>query len=293
MDEHTERAVRSALERVLPPPVARRAKLVPLDGGVNRRSYVVSAGGKRWMLRLPAPGVTPLLDVATEADAMRAAADAALAPSVVAIDPASGVLLTEFRADARAWAPADARLQSNIPRAAMLLRHLHLLPVHVPVFVAESVARSYLYELAARTHDSAASLPASAGDWAEELLALTADFDARPASRVFCHNDLVAANVLDDGATLALVDFEYAVRAAPILDLAGLAAMNDYGDGECRELLAAYAGATARLIPMGELAQTVRMVRLMSYFWARLGELRAPTADAYRALASELEVKLK
>jgi thiamine kinase-like enzyme len=92
---------------------------------------------------------------------------------------------------------------------------------------------------------------------------------------------------------LALVDFEYAVRAAPILDLASLAAMNDYGDAECRELLAAYAGGTARAIPPGKLVETMRMVRLMSYFWARLGELRAPTADAYRVLAVELEQKLK
>jgi thiamine kinase-like enzyme len=293
MDEQVERAVRSALHGVVPPPVARRAKLAALDGGVNRRSYVVSAGGKRWVLRLPTPGVTPLLDVATEANVMRIAADAALAPSVVAVDPASGVLLTEFLAGARAWTPAEARLPSNVARAAALLRELHTLPAHVPVFAAESIARSYLSELAANIDERSAALPASAGDWAEELLALAAEFDVGRAPRVLCHNDLVAANVLDDGATLMLVDFEYAVRAAPLLDLAGLAAMNDYGDGECRELLAAYARGTAPTIASVELAKTARMVRLMAYFWARLCELRAAIPDAHRALASVLEARLK
>jgi thiamine kinase-like enzyme len=293
MDEQAERAVRSALERVLPVPVARRAKLAALDGGVDSRSYVVAAGGKRWVLRLPTPGVTPLLDVATEASVMRIAADAALAPSVLGVDPASGVLLTEFRAGARAWTPVDARLRNNIARAAALLRKLHSLPAHVPVFAAESIARSYLSELAAGVDEHSARLAASAGDWAGELLALAADFDAQHAPRVFCHNDLVAANVLDDGATLTLVDFEYAVRAAPILDLAGLAAMNDYGDAECRELLEAYAGGTAATIAIFELEKTVRMVRLTAYFWARLGELRAANPEAYRALASELEARLK
>ena len=293
MDEQDERAVRSALERVLPVPVARRAKLAALDGGVNRRSYVVSAGGKRWVLRLPTPGVTPLLDVATEANAMRTAADAALAPPVLGVDSAKGALLTEFRADARAWTPADARLPSNIARAAALLRKLHSLPAHLPVFAAESIARNYLLELAAGVDERSTALAASVGDWAEEVLALAADFDAAHVPRVFCHNDLGATNVLDDGETLMLVDFEYAVRAAPILDLASLAAMNDYGDGECRALLAAYAGATAPTISIVELAKTVRMVRLLAYFWARLGELQAASPDAYRALASELEAKLK
>jgi thiamine kinase-like enzyme len=288
-----ERTVRSALQGVMPGPVARRAKLAALGGGLNRRSYVVAAGGKRWVLRLPTPGVTPLLDVATEANVMRIAADAALAPTVVAVDPASGVLLTEFRAGARAWTPADARLAGNVSRAGALLRALHSLPAHVPVFAAESIARSYLSELAAAVDERSATLPACAGDWAEDLLALAAEFDAGRAHRVLCHNDLVAANVLDDGATLMLVDFEYAVRAAPILDLAGLAAMNDYGDGEGRELLEAYAGGTAAPIPSAELAKTSRMVRLMAYFWARLCELRAASPDAHRALASELEARLK
>jgi aminoglycoside phosphotransferase (APT) family kinase protein len=292
MDERSERAVRSALYGVVPAPVARRAKLAALEGGVSRRSYLVTAGGKRWVLRLPTPGVTPLLDLATEARVMGIAADAALAPPVVGVDTSSGVLLTEFRAGARAWTAADARLPNNIARAAELLRNLHSLPAHVPVFGAEAIARSYLQELSASVDERLTVFGPSASAWADELLALAAQFDAGDSARVLCHNDLVAANVLDDGATLALVDFEYAVRARPILDLAGLAGMNDYGERESRELLAAYS-AGGGPITSDELSNAVRMVRLIAFFWAQLGALRATSSGAYRTLAAELGAKLK
>jgi thiamine kinase-like enzyme len=108
---------------------------------------------------------------------------------------------------------------------------------------------------------------------------------------VLCHNDLVAANVLDDG-NLVLVDFEYAVRAAPVLDLAGLAGMNDYGDRACRELLAAYNGDTRTPIAPAELSATVRMVRLIAYFWARMSERRVADATPYAALAADIEARL-
>jgi thiamine kinase-like enzyme len=107
-----------------------------------------------------------------------------------------------------------------------------------------------------------------------------------------CHNDLVAANVLDDDGSLVLVDFEYAVRGAPILDLANLAGMNDYGARERRDLLAAYRGEDRSGVTEAELDKIIRLVRLIAFFWARLGELRAADATAYCELAAELARKL-
>ena len=51
MDERGDRAVRAALERVLGADVGRRATLYRLEGGVNKRSYLVSAGERQWALR--------------------------------------------------------------------------------------------------------------------------------------------------------------------------------------------------------------------------------------------------
>jgi thiamine kinase-like enzyme len=221
---------------------------------------------------------------------MQSACAAGLAPAVVGVDSGAGILLTEYRAGARSWTAADARRPANIRRAAELLRALHALEVDAPVFNAERIAQSYLGALAA-AEALGRPLGARARVWAAELLELARGYDASRPANALCHNDLVAANVLDDG-DLALVDFEYAVRAAPLLDLASLAAMNDFGADERGELLAVYARA-APSIGAAQLEQTVRMVRLIAFFWARLAELRVAEPDRYGRLAVELGERLK
>jgi len=292
MDERGNQTVRAALERVLGPDVVRRATLYELDGGVKRRSYLVSADAGQWVLRLPAAGAQALLDLATEAAVMRAAAAAGLAPEVVAVDVEGGILLTDYRAAARAWSAADARQPRNIERVAALLRALHSLDASAPPFAAERIARGYLATLSAGVDAGRTRFDAREQSWVDEVLERARYYDATHPPTALCHNDLVAANVLDDGR-LMLVDFEYAVRAAPVLDLAGLAGMNDYGARERRELLAAYRGEQGAAIAAAELERTVRLVRLMAFFWARLGELRAGGAGAYRELAEHLGERLK
>jgi thiamine kinase-like enzyme len=98
---------------------------------------------------------------------------------------------------------------------------------------------------------------------------------------------LIAANILDDGRNLALVDFEYAVRGPPILDLASLVAMNDFDSLQRDALLAAYGRGAASYSPH-ELASVVRMVRLFALFWALLGARHASDAESYRALADRM-----
>jgi thiamine kinase-like enzyme len=303
MDARTDDAVRAALGRVLDVGVVRRATFWALEGGVKRRSYLVSADGRQWVLRLPAPGADALLGLDTEARVMRAAAAAGLAPEVVAVDASAGLLLTDYREAARAWTPTDARRPRNVERAAALLRALHAVRVDAPAFAAERISRGYVAAFA-RASDADETARSAGGlgvawprvvprdrRWADELLDLARRYDAAHPPTALCHNDLVAANVLDDGR-LVLVDFEYAVRAAPILDLAGLAGMNDYGARERRELLSAYRGEERSGPAETELDKIVRLVRLLAYFWARLGELRAPAATSYRELAAELARKL-
>jgi thiamine kinase-like enzyme len=285
-----EDVVRAALARVTDTATARGATLAPLEGGINRRSFLVTADAKRWVLRLPTPGTGGLLDLVTEAGVMRAAAAAGLAPAVAGVDAEHGVLLTEYRDGARPWSPRDARDARTLPRAATLLRKLHAIEASAPAYAAEHIARTYLAALGVGVAGAAARFDARSRAWADELLELARHYDAAHPPSALCHNDLVAANVLDGGG-LALVDFEYAVHAAPVLDLAGLAAMNDYGEAECRGLLAAYYGERAP-VTLDELAKVVRMTRLVAFFWARLGELGVAGGEPYTRLAAELARRL-
>lgn len=279
--QFAERAARATLARVLPSLAApERAALRLLDGGLHRRSWLVSAAGRELVLRMPEPGGAPLLDVATEARVMQAAARKGLAPAVVAAE--NGALITEYRADAIAWTPSAARRRDNIARIAALLRELHALDVSAPVFDAERIAARYLAQLTA----SGVEPDVAGRAWPDELMTLARRFAADHAATALCHNDLVAANVLDGGALL-LIDFEYAVRAAPLLDLAGLAAMNEYAQPERRWLLAAYFGAAAPQHE-AELDAAIRLVRLLAYFWAALGARGAAEPRPYVELAARL-----
>jgi thiamine kinase-like enzyme len=267
---------------------AQRAELVPLPGGTHARSWLVThEDGTRQVLRLATRASAALLDVVTEARAMLAAARAGLAPDVVALDPERGTLLTEYRVG-MPWRREDAHRPANLVRLAALLRALHAVPVELPVFAAERVARGYLARLAAPP----AAHEARAARWGGELVVLARDYDARYAPTAFCHHDLVAANILEaDG--LVLVDFEYAVRATPLLDLANFAAMNGLVAAERRALLAAYRGTEPAAAELAELAALVRFARLMAWFWALIGATQSAAPAAYgeyvEALAADLE----
>ena len=61
-----------------------------------------------------------------------------------------------------------------------------------------------------------------------------------PIDLVFGHNDLLAANLIDDGRRLWLVDWDYAGWNSPLFDLGGLASNSELPPAERDWLLEAY-----------------------------------------------------
>jgi thiamine kinase-like enzyme len=62
---------------------------------------------------------------------------------------------------------------------------------------------------------------------------------------VFGHNDLLAANFIDDGKRLWLVDWDYAGFNTPLFDLGGLSSNNGFSAAEDEAMLARYFGRPA------------------------------------------------
>ncbi len=233
-----------------------------LGGSTGKRSYCVAAAGQQYVVRLGEGLHGMTLDLTAEANLTRAAAAAGLAPEVVGADPATGTLVTRWLADARVWTEATARSPREIARFATLLRRLHALEVRLPTFNAQEVARHYVAEAQRRRpHDTASAA------LARELTTLAAEYDARFPPTAICHNDLVAENILDTGE-LKLIDFEYAVLAAPVLDLASLAAMNRMNARQRRLLVEAYYRDRSSPFGEDEFDRVVRMSNLITLFWA-------------------------
>jgi aminoglycoside phosphotransferase (APT) family kinase protein len=284
-----EAHVRAALRRVWPDAGGvENVQIRALGGGFNARSYLAVGGGRRHVLRLPVAGSVAWLDLKTEARAMRAAAEADLAPAVIAVDVEAGLLLTDYRMMLRTQ--ELVRQSTSIAMIARLLRDLHRLNVDLPVYSVDHFASTYLAALA----KIAAHVPsAEEKRWADELTRLGRQFDTSNPPTAFCHNDLVAANILIDGAAARLIDFEYAGRGAPLLDLASLAGMNDFAEAQRRQLLDEYYGAGAAAPTLRDLDNAVRIVRLLAYFWGRVAERRLAEAHAHSELAASIGATLR
>ncbi|MBP7242468.1 phosphotransferase [Amaricoccus sp.] len=191
----------------------------PLAGGMTNLNFTVTDAGRRYVVRvggdIPEHGVLRAAELA----ASRAAHAAGLAPAVRHAGP--GVLVVDW-IDGRPLDATDVRAPANLDRLADLLRRVHHeTPRHfrgpTPIFWVFQVIRDY-----------AATLTETGGPHAGRVAGFAARAAALeeavgPVRIVFGHNDLLPANILDDGDRLWLVDWEYAAFNSPLFDLGGLA----------------------------------------------------------------------
>jgi aminoglycoside phosphotransferase (APT) family kinase protein len=165
--------------------------------------------------------------------ALQAVSAAGLAPAVRACEPDLGLLVTHY-IDGTTWRAADVAVQSNLQRVAERLRCLHELPVPTGVQVVDYAQQARHLEAGLTAADrEAAALHVRAGHVFERLA-------GRGLANTLCHHDLHHLNLVDDGARLWLVDWEYAGRGDPLLDVAGFLAMHRLGPGPTAEFLRCY-----------------------------------------------------
>lgn len=249
--------------------------LQPLKGGISNESWVVSDANGRHVVRFGADYPFHHVSRLHEGMVARAAAEAGFAPEVRHTGP--GVMVTRFLG-ARTFGPGDVR--AAIGPIAMLLRRFHReMPRHVSgsavFFWPFHVIRDYARTLAAGGSRMTPHLP--------RFVALAEGLEAAqiPLPIVFAHNDLLPANLLDDGERLWLIDFEYAGFSTPLFDLAGLSSNAGFAPEETETLLHAYFGAPpdAALIRAMAAMQVASLLR--EAMWSMVSELHlnAPGTD--------------
>lgn len=242
--------------------------------GISNHAYRVRAEGGDYVVKLRRSLPGAVLDVAAEAALTRTVAAAGLAPALVGEHPERGALVTEYHAAATPWTTELAREPGNLGRIAARLRELHALSVPLRAFECAAAAERYI---------EAAGVGSSERARAAELRSLCAEFAARYAPTALCHNDLIADNILDDAGTLLLIDFEYAMCADPVLDLASFAFMNGLGVAEREGLIEAYYHDAAARPSGRDFARVVRLVELVAYFWAQAAARAVGDASPFAA----------
>lgn len=232
----------------------------PLPGGLTNKNYKVSTPTGVYVVRHSAPSSPDGLGVdrlAEYENSVRAAAAGVGAP-VVEFHPDEGLLVIEFL---EGETLSDEHLQrpGMLPRVADACRRLHAGPAFVNRFDMFELQPEYL----ARVQRRGFRLPAGYLGHAETVERIRRALAVRPVALRPCHNDLLAANFIDDGRTVSIIDYEYAGNNDPYFELGNIWSECHLTLEQLEELVEEYDGAPSR----GHVARS-RLWGLMSqYGW--------------------------
>jgi thiamine kinase-like enzyme len=258
-------AARAAVERMWP---GRPVEVSELGGGITNHNFKIGVDGEFFVLRLGGAKTDLLgIDRSVEVAAGRRAFEVGIGPEVTGFVPEEGWLVARF-IDGRPVSPEEMRAPEMLERVAGALRGFHEAAPIPGRFDAHAIVDDY--RVKAESHG--VTLP-------------TAFMDARGMSErirrarstqplVPCHNDLLNANFLDDGA-IRIVDWEYAGMGDRFFDLANFSVNHDFAVDDDRRLLDAYFGEMRD----SDLA-SLRLMRFMSDFReAMWGVLQSGISD--------------
>lgn len=207
-----------------------------LGGGITNFNVVIEDLGQAYVVRIgddiPVHGVMRFNEHAIS----RAAHAAGIAPAVRHAEP--GVLVLDYL-DARPLVEADVRAPDNLSRIIDMVRHCHR---EVPRHLVGPILTFWVFHV---LRDYAATLRRDGSPYTDRLADLTATAEALeaavgPVDLVLGHNDLLPANILDDGERLWLIDWEYGGFNSPLFDLGGLATNNGLDSEQERGMLEHY-----------------------------------------------------
>ncbi|MFT7595421.1 MAG: thiamine kinase-like enzyme [Paracoccaceae bacterium] len=254
-----------------------------LGGGITNFNVSLVDRGKRYVVRVGTD--IPLHQIMrfNELAAHRAAQSVGIAPPITHAEP--GILVLEF-IDSTPLDEAAVRDPENLSRIVPLLKRCH---VDVMQALRGPVLTFWVFHV---LRDYAATLRADASPYAAKLndLLATADQLAKAVGKVdlvLGHNDLLAANFLDDGRRLWLLDWEYAGFNSPLFDLAGLASNNGLSPQQENWLLETYydAPATDHLMHRFHAMKCASLLR--ETMWSMVSETHSDIDFDYAAYTAE------
>jgi len=233
--------------------------LTALSGGITNRNFLVTTAGRRerFVIRL-AGNDTHLLGISREVEhaATVAAAGVGVGPEVVAFIRPEGYLVTRF-IEGGPVSDAAVHEPGTLARVADSLRRVHGGPPIPGLFVPLRIVEAYKALAQARgVHIPPQYDAATLVGRRIELACLTNPIELRP-----CHNDLLNANFIDDGARIRIVDWEYAGMGDPFFDLGNFSINHELTPDQDAYLLSTYEGE----VRAGRLAR-LTLMRVVSDF---------------------------
>lgn len=208
-----------------------------LNGGITNRNFLVTEGDRQFVARIGEELHILGVDRRNELQCHRAAEVLKIAPPIVFGE--SGVMVSHF-VPSTTLDPEGARAPGFATRLGTVLRQLHEgwdgLVGDLLFFSPFQANRTYV----ATSRRLGAELPGDIEWMLEETRKLSRTL--APYVPTLCHNDMLPANVLDDGERVWIVDWEYAGMGHPLFDLAGFSVNCGYDEAMDVEFLTSYRG---------------------------------------------------
>jgi thiamine kinase-like enzyme len=209
-----------------------------LDGGLTNVNLRVKTIDLDVVVRVSNEEST-MLAIDREAEYLnsRAAAASGASPRVVEFVPEHHLLVVDYIVGTT-LAPADLSDETTLSRIADSVHQLHDGPRFVSDFDMFDVQRTYLKTV----QDRGYRLPDRYLDFMPQVEQIERALSAVDLPTVPCNNDLLAANFVDDGEKVWIIDFEYAGNNDPCFELGNIWSESTLDAPLLDHLVAAYYG---------------------------------------------------
>jgi thiamine kinase-like enzyme len=201
---------------------SRRVDPQPLKGGITNRNFIVEDRGRRFVVRIGGDIPEHMVVRANDVAAARAAHAAGISPEVIHAE--SDAVVLGF-IEGRTLTAEDVHDEAMLARVLSLMIACHR---EVPKYLRGPVLAFWVFHV---IRDYFARLRDAGGRRSSELPGLVAIAERLEAQLgrielVFGHNDWLAANIIDDGRKLWLIDWDYAGFNSPLFDIGNLSGNN-------------------------------------------------------------------
>ena len=194
----------------------------PLDGGITNFNFLVKDSGKEVVVRLGSDIPEHLVYRSNEVTVSKAAYEIGVSPELIYNEP--GVLVLDF---IKSSTLEPLTVRENLEKIIPVIKKIHnqipnKLSGQPSIFWVFYVIKYYSNFLLKNKSSHSSLIP--------ELLSKSNKLEnlSSPREIVFGHNDLLAANFLDDGSKIWVIDWEYGGFNDPLFDIGGLASNNNF-----------------------------------------------------------------
>ncbi|MEU8138226.1 choline/ethanolamine kinase family protein [Streptodolium elevatio] len=267
------------------------AVYTPLTGGLSHRVVRVDAGAdRRWILRVLDPAVNAAglgVPAWQEIDNTVLAARTGVGPRVLGTVGQPAAMVLEF-IDGTTLSADDLGRPATLVRVATACRRLH---GRSPRFANDFDIFRKAEELLGLCLRYGLPIPADYTDRLPDLDDLERALACHPLPARPCHNDLLPANLVDDGRAVRIIDYQLSGMNDPAFDLGDIAAEAELPPDAVEILASAYFGRemTARhlaRVRLHRIASDIAWTLWFSVHHGLLADSAASPGFDYRAEAA-------